>query len=98
MPQILLLEDDTEIRLGLEQHLRREGFGVSAVGTGKEALQALAGAAQGPRLEAALLDLSLPDMDGLDVLRAIRTNPATRSLPVVLVTARNEEIDRVLGL
>ena len=98
MPQILLLEDDTEIRLGLEQHLRREGFGVSAVGTGKEALQALAGAAQGPRLEAALLDLSLPDMDGLDVLRAIRTDPVHRGLPVLLVTARSEEIDRVLGL
>ncbi|GLH69075.1 sensory transduction protein RegX3 [Geothrix rubra] len=98
MPQILLLEDDTEIRLGLEQHLRREGFGVSSVGTGKEALQALAGAAQGPRLEAALLDLSLPDMDGLDVLRAIRADPAHRGLPVLLVTARSEEIDRVLGL
>ncbi len=98
MPQILLLEDDTEIRLGLEQHLRREGFGVSSVGTGKEALQALAGAAQGPRLEAALLDLSLPDMDGLDVLRAIRTDPVHRGLPVLLVTARSEEIDRVLGL
>ncbi|HEX9010621.1 MAG TPA: response regulator transcription factor [Holophagaceae bacterium] len=98
MPQILLLEDDTEIRLGLEQHLRREGFGVSSVGTGKEALQALAGAAQGPRLEAALLDLSLPDMDGLDVLRAIRADPVHRGLPVLLVTARSEEIDRVLGL
>jgi len=98
MPQILLLEDDTEIRLGLEQHLRREGFGVSSVGTGKEALQALAGAAQGLRLEAALLDLSLPDMDGLDVLRAIRADPVHRGLPVLLVTARSEEIDRVLGL
>lgn len=98
MPQILLLEDDTEIRLGLEQHLRREGFGVTAVGTGKEALQALAEASQGPRLEAALLDLSLPDMDGLDVLRAIRTDAVHRGLPVLLVTARSEEIDRVLGL
>lgn len=98
MPQILLLEDDTEIRLGLEQHLRREGFGVTAVGTGREALQALAAASQGPRLEAALLDLSLPDMDGLDVLRAIRADAVHRGLPVLLVTARSEEIDRVLGL
>ena len=96
MPHILLLEDDTEIRLGLEQHLRREGFGITAVGTGQEALQAI-GEAQG-HLDAALLDLSLPDMDGLDVLRAIRTGPQHRALPVLLVTARNEEIDRVLGL
>ena len=96
MPHILLLEDDTEIRLGLEQHLRREGFSLTSVGTGRDALQALGTA--GLRLEAALLDLSLPDMDGLDVLRAIRAHPTHRGLPVLLVTARSEEIDRVLGL
>ncbi|WP_243301068.1 response regulator transcription factor [Geothrix oryzisoli] len=96
MPHILLLEDDTEIRLGLEQHLRREGFSLTSVGTGRDALQALG--TSGLRLDAALLDLSLPDMDGLDVLRAIRAHPTHRGLPVLLVTARSEEIDRVLGL
>jgi len=96
MPRILLLEDDTEIRLGLEQHLGREGFSLVPVGTGRDALQALN--APGPKLDAALLDLSLPDMDGLDVLRAIRAHASLRSLPVILVTARSEEIDRVLGL
>src|SRR5512141_3203699 len=96
MPHILLLEDDTEIRLGLEQHLRREGFSLTSVGTGREALQALG--TNGLRLDAALLDLSLPDMDGLDVLRALRTHTSHRGLPVLLVTARSEEIDRVLGL
>ncbi|MCE1203654.1 MAG: response regulator transcription factor [Holophagaceae bacterium] len=96
MPRILLLEDDIEIRLGLEQHLRREGFSLIPVGTGREALLALN--AGGPKLDAALLDLSLPDMDGLDVLRAIRTHATLRGLPVLLVTARSEEIDRVLGL
>ena len=50
------------------------------------------------RLDAALLDLTLPDMDGLDVLRAIRADATLRALPVILVTARSEEIDRVLGL
>ena len=96
MADILLLEDDTEIRLGLEQHLRREGFSLVSVGTGRDALTVLN--APGTRLDAALLDLSLPDMDGLDVLRAIRTHPAHKALPVLLVTARSEEIDRVLGL
>lgn len=95
MPHILLLEDDAEIRLGLEQHLRREGFSLTSVGTGREALQALGA---GSRLDAALLDLSLPDMDGLDVLRAIRSHAVHKTLPVLLVTARSEEIDRVLGL
>ena len=98
MPHLLLLEDDSEIRLGLEQHLRREGFTLTAVGTGQAALAALAKTPQGPKLEVALLDLSLPDMDGLDVLRAIRADATYRALPVILVTARSEEIDRVLGL
>lgn len=96
MPRILLLEDDTEIRLGLEQHLRREGFSPLPVGTGRDALLALN--ASGPKLDASLLDLSLPDMDGLDVLRAIRSHPTLKALPVLLVTARSEEIDRILGL
>ncbi len=95
-PRILLLEDDQEIRLGLDQHLRREGFALTPVGTGRDALQALQ--APGAKFDAALLDLSLPDMDGLDVLRAIRNHATLRSLPVLLVTARSEEIDRVLGL
>lgn len=100
MPHLLLLEDDADIRLGVEQHLKREGFTIAACGTGQEALryiqQSAAGHAQ--RLDVALLDLSLPDIDGLDVLRAIRADKTYRSLPVVLVTARSEEIDRVLGL
>ncbi len=95
MPSILLLEDDADIRAGMEQHLKREGFTVAAHGEGKSALKALQ--ATGAKFDVALLDLTLPDMDGLDVLRAIRSGPL-RALPVVLVTARNEEIDRVLGL
>jgi DNA-binding response OmpR family regulator len=96
MPHILLLEDDLEIRQGLDQHLRREGFTISSASTGEEALKALKGPQT--KFDAALLDLSLPDMDGLDVLRIIRSEPALRGLPVLLVTARSEEIDRVLGL
>jgi len=100
MPHLLLLEDDPDIRLGLEQHLKREGFTLNAFETGREALQCIAQSAlgQSPRLDVALLDLTLPDIDGLDVLRAIRANHQYRGLPVVLVTARNDEIDRVLGL
>lgn len=100
MPHVLLLEDDAEIRQVLEQHLKREGFTVEACACGRDALRALnhAQAASSLRLEAALLDLTLPDMDGLDVLRAIRADSQLRALPVILVTARNEEIDRVLGL
>jgi DNA-binding response OmpR family regulator len=100
MPHLLLLEDDADIRLGLEQHLKREGFTFSSFENGRDALKciALSAAGQSPRLDVALLDLTLPDMDGLDVLRMIRADGQYRALPVVLVTARNEEIDRVLGL
>jgi DNA-binding response OmpR family regulator len=100
MPHLLLLEDDADIRQGLEQHLKREGFALSAFENGRDALAFMAQSAtgQGPRLDAAMLDLTLPDMDGLDVLRAIRGDNHYRTLPVVLVTARKEEIDRVLGL
>jgi len=100
MPHLLLVEDDADIRTGLEQHLKREGFTVSSFERGREALAFIGQSASGqvPRLDVALLDLTLPDVDGLDVLRAIRGDSHTRTLPVVLVTARNEEIDRVLGL
>jgi len=100
MPHLLLVEDDADIRFGLEQHLRREGFSLTSFGTGQEAHRFLLGLSggQGNRPDAALLDLTLPDMDGLDLLRTIRNDGNLRSMPVVLVTARSEEIDRVLGL
>jgi len=100
MPHLLLLEDDSDIRMGLEQHLKREGFTLSSFENGRDALKciSLSAGGQAPRLDVALLDLTLPDIDGLDVLRAIRNSSQYRALPVVLVTARNEEIDRVLGL
>jgi len=100
MPHLLLLEDDAEIRAGLEDHLKREGFTLSAFGMGREALKFIAQSSSSPvaRVDVALLDLTLPDVDGLEVLRAIRADSNYRTLPVVLVTARNEEIDRVLGL
>ena len=100
MPHLLLLEDDMDIRQGLEQHLRREGFTLSSFENGRDALKgiALSSAGQAPRLDVALLDLTLPDMDGLDVLRVIRADAQYRALPVVLLTARTDEIDRVLGL
>ncbi len=99
MPHLLLLEDDADLRAALERHLRGEGFRVSAFGSGREALKFMAHPALAPkeRLDVAVLDLTLPDMDGLEVLRIIRQDPRTRSLPVLLVTGKNEEIDRVLA-
>jgi len=99
MPHLLLLEGDADLRMGLEQHLRGEGFQVNAFATGREALKFIAQPALGTkeRLDVTVLDLTLPDMDGLEVLRALRQDPRTRSLPLLLLTGKNEEIDRVLA-
>jgi len=99
MPHLLLLEDDADLRLALEQYLKGEGFQVSSFSKGKEALRYIALPLQGQkdRLDAAVLDLTLSDIDGLDVLRALRHVPRTRNIPVLLVTGKNEEIDRVLS-
>jgi DNA-binding response OmpR family regulator len=86
--RVLLVEDDDAIAEPLTAGLARYGFGVSRVRTGAEALAA-------PPHEVVLLDLGLPDMDGIDICRRLR---ATSAVPIIVVTARAEEVDRVLGL
>jgi DNA-binding response OmpR family regulator len=89
--QILVVEDDESVAAGVLDGLGRAGFGASHVGTGGRALDVVR--ASGP--DFVLLDLGLPDMDGTDVCRAIR---ALTSIPIIVVSARDEEIDRVLAL
>lgn len=100
MPHILLLEADAELRLRLEQHLLREGFTITSLDRVKDALRFVHQPASGhsSRPDAVLLCLTLPDGDGIEVLRAIRGDAVQRALPVILVTDRSDEIDRVLGL
>jgi len=99
MPHLLLLEADAEISPGLEQHLKDGGFQVHAFSSGKEAIRFLTHPPYGQtgRMDAAVLDLNLPRVDGLDVLRVIRKEDWTRNLPVLLVTGKNGEIDEVLA-
>ena len=85
---MLLVEDDPSIAAVVTRGLTDAGFGVLHVETGAAAL-----AAEG--YDFVLLDLGLPDTDGLDVCRAIR---AKSSVPVIIVTARSDELDRVVGL
>ena len=88
---ILLVEDETSISEPLAAALKRAGFGVTIAPTAAEGLEAFV--AGQPDL--VLLDVMLPDGDGKDVLREIR---AVSKTPVVMLTARGEEMDRVLGL
>ncbi|KQU01935.1 two-component system response regulator [Rhodococcus sp. Leaf7] len=86
--RVLLVEDDPSISDPLTAGLRRYGYEVQQVTTGADALAA-------PLPDVVLLDLGLPDMDGLDVCREIRRSSA---VPIVVITARDDEIDTVAGL
>jgi two-component system, OmpR family, response regulator RegX3 len=86
--RVLVVEDEDAIAEPLLEGLRREGFDVSRAATGADALAA-------PEPDVVLLDLRLPDMDGLDVCRGIRERS---QVPIIVVTARGEEADRVVGL
>jgi two-component system, OmpR family, phosphate regulon response regulator PhoB len=93
MPRILVIEDEPDLQEVLAYNLRREGLEVLQALTGSAGLtQARVGA---PDL--VLLDLMLPDIQGTDVCRLLKSDPLTRSIPVLMVTARGEEQDRILG-
>ena len=93
-PRILILEDEPDIREILEYALKRDGFDVISAADGQ------AGLAAARRLvpDLILLDLMLPGMDGLEVCRQIRADASTAGIAVIMVTARGEESDVVLGL
>jgi two-component system phosphate regulon response regulator PhoB len=92
--RVLIVEDEQDIRDLLVFHLEREGYQVTQCRSGAEALRV---ARAGPP-DLVLLDLMLPEMDGLEVCRRLRQDPATQGLPIVMLTARRDEVDRVLGL
>ncbi|HZF30389.1 MAG TPA: response regulator [Gammaproteobacteria bacterium] len=94
MSEILVVEDDAAVRSLLVFLLRRSGYSAIEAACGGEAQQAVT--ANVPSL--VLLDRMLPDMDGLEVLRDWRRQPQTMELPVIMLTARAEEDDRVDGL
>jgi two-component system phosphate regulon response regulator PhoB len=93
MARILVIEDEADIRQVLDYNLKSAGHEVVEASRGVDGLRLLR-----ERIpDLVLLDLMLPDMPGTEVCRTIKDNPATRTLPVVMLTARGEEIDRVVG-
>ncbi|MBL9078464.1 MAG: response regulator transcription factor [Planctomycetes bacterium] len=89
---VLVVEDDSAIRRGLVDSLQFAGYAVIACADGREGLETALAA----QLDLAILDIVLPHKDGFEILRAVRA--ARPSLPVILVTARGAEVDRVHGL
>ena len=94
MPCVLLVEDEQAIADTLLYVLRSEGFAIHHVTLGREALPAL----QSIATDLVILDVGLPDTSGFEVLKVLRATPAVSHLPVIFLTARADEIDRVLGL
>src|SRR5690348_6817103 len=88
---ILLVEDDPSVRIGLELALTRQGHSVTAYTSGEEALEHI----RTRRPEIAILDVMLPGIDGVEVCRRIRR---LDQLPVILLTARGDDLDVVVGL
>ncbi len=92
--RLAIVEDDPDLATTLTIALEREGYQVSCYPTGRDGLEGILGSPP----DLVLLDLNLPDLDGLSVCRELRETPAVRDLPVIILTARVEESDRVLGL
>jgi DNA-binding response OmpR family regulator len=93
MERVLIVDDDPDIQRLVSYNLTQAGFEVSTAATGRKALEAVQ--KQPPDL--IILDLMLPDLDGMEVCRTLRQRTSSRRTPIVMLTARGDEIDRVIG-
>jgi two-component system, OmpR family, phosphate regulon response regulator PhoB len=93
MARVLVIEDEADLREVLDYNLTKEGHRVTLVATGAEGLRV----AREQQPELILLDLMLPDATGTSVCKTLKKDPATREIRVIMVTAKGEEIDRVVG-
>ena len=91
--KILIIEDEPDIRRNLEYNLGREGFNASSVGTLDEAYKKI----NSKKFDLFLLDLMLPDGSGLDLCKKIKSNSETEATPIIILTAKDDEVDKVVG-
>jgi len=94
METILIVEDEADIAELVKYHLVKEGFTARTVSDGKQALELIV--RDHPDL--IILDLMLPGMDGLELCRRLRSGSATQGIPIIMLTAKAEEVDRIVGL
>jgi two-component system phosphate regulon response regulator PhoB len=94
MPKrILIVDDEADLRDLVQYNLEQAGFQTRQAGTGSEAIEV----ARAWKPDAVVLDLMLPDLPGTDVCRILRSDPVLRDVAVIMLTARGEEVDRVVG-
>lgn len=94
MKKIVLIEDDSDLYALLKYNLEKEGFAMAGSQTGKGAIELC----RRERPDLILLDIMLPDSDGLDICKGIRKHPELAHIPVIFLTARASETDRIVGL
>ena len=92
--RVLIVEDEVDLAATMEYSLAREGYQVTVAHTGQAALAA---ALAEPCPDVVVLDLMLPDLPGTEVCRRLREHERTRELPIIMCTAKDTEIDRVVG-
>ena len=90
---ILVIEDEPDIRRNLEYNLGREGFNASSVATLDGAYEKI----NSKKFDLILLDLMLPDGSGLDLCKKIKSNSETEATPIIILTAKDDEVDKVVG-
>jgi len=91
---VLVVEDEPDIRNLVVHHLTRDGFRCRTATSGAEALASVRAAAP----DLVVLDLMLPEMSGLEVCRRLRADQATAGVPIIMLTAKTDEVDRIVGL
>src|SRR6056297_2431158 len=93
MEKILVVDDEKHIRDLIKFNLDKAGFQVLTAADGKEALKIL-----NNNIDLIVLDLMLPEIDGLEVCRKMRADDKLKNIPIIMLTAKGEEVDRILGL
>ncbi|MDA8105751.1 MAG: response regulator [Nitrospiraceae bacterium] len=92
--KILVVDDEPDIVELVAYNLQKEGFIVSSASDGEAALAKI----REEKFDFIVLDLMLPGMPGMEICRVLRNDPKTRNLPVIMLTAKGEEVDKILGL
>jgi len=93
MARILVVDDEKDIRTLLEQVLQHAGYEVETAGNGREALEAL----ERSLPDLVLLDIMMPEVDGWEVARHVKTKQKSKDVPVVFLTVRNQAVDKIVG-
>lgn len=93
MERVLIVDDDSDIQRLVGYNFSKAGYQVTAASSGRKALESI----QKQTPDLIILDLMLPDIDGVEVCRILRQREGSRRVPIIMLTARGEEIDRVIG-